>query len=224
MSRILSLAALLCTLCAAAQTTYTNPVYDIDFPDPSVQRGQDGYWYAYSTGQKGARSTNLFKWTQLSNVISRPTWNDSTYIDSNGNKKTDYYSFWACDVNYVDGKYLMLYACALWGNGSRTGIGEPVEDGLSHTELQQKAALWGVPWHSDSTAGNGYPILQWQFSRGDYRQTCGFPIIDAIERVTGVPTPSVIYDLQGRRVGDAQDETTKLPKGIYIVNGRKVVK
>lgn len=105
-------------LSAEAQT-YTNPVYNSDFPDPSVQRAPDGYFYSYATGQRGLRSKDLMKWTKLNNVISRPTWNDTS---------TDSYSFWACDVNYVDGKYLMYYACALWGNGTRTGIGVATGD------------------------------------------------------------------------------------------------
>ena len=113
----------LSALAVAAQTTYTNPVYDSDFPDPSIQRAQDGYFYAYATGQRGLRSKDLVKWQRLNNVIARPTWNDSTYTDASGKRTTDYYSFWACDVNYVDGRYLMYYACALWGNGTRTGIG-----------------------------------------------------------------------------------------------------
>ena len=50
----------------------------------------------------------------------------------------------------------------------------PVEDGKTHAELQQIAGTWGAPWYKDPKAGNGYPILQWQYDRGDYRQICGF--------------------------------------------------
>lgn len=121
------LTALLATatlLPAGAQKQYKNPVIGSDFPDPAVERADDGYFYAYATGPKCKRSKDLITWTDVSSVISRPTWNDSTYIDAEGKKKTDYYSFWACDVSKtVDGEYLMHYACALWGNGSRTGIG-----------------------------------------------------------------------------------------------------
>jgi len=140
MKRLLILLGTALSLGLQAQTTYTNPVYDADFPDPSVQRAQDGYWYAYSTGQKGLRSTDLANWSKLSNVIARPTWNDSTYVDADGNKKTDHYSFWACDVNYVDGAYLMYYACALWGNGTRTGIG--VATGTSPATFTDRGKLF----------------------------------------------------------------------------------
>lgn len=108
---------------ANAQKKYSNPVYGSDFPDPTVQRALDGTFYAYATGCKCKKSTDLITWSNVSGVISRPTWNDSTYRSDNGELTTDYYSLWAADVNYVDGKYICYYASALWGNGSRTGIG-----------------------------------------------------------------------------------------------------
>ncbi|MBO4549402.1 MAG: family 43 glycosylhydrolase [Bacteroidaceae bacterium] len=107
-----------------AQKKYSNPVYGSDFPDPTVQRALDGTFYAYATGCKCKKSTDLVNWTNVSGVISRPTWNDSIHAD--GTK--DSYSLWAADVNYVDGKYICYYASALWGNGSRTGIGVAVGD------------------------------------------------------------------------------------------------
>ena len=113
---------------AQTQKTYKNPVYGSDFPDPTVQRAMDGTFYAYATGCKAKSSSNLVNWSNVSGVISRPTWNDSTYIDSEGNSKKDSYSLWAADVSYVDGKYVCFYASALWGNGTRTGIGVAVGD------------------------------------------------------------------------------------------------
>lgn len=123
-----------------AQKQFSNPVYGSDFPDPTVQRALDGAFYAYATGCKCKKSTDLVTWTNVSGVISRPTWNDSTYIDGDGNKKTDYYSLWAADVNYVDGKYVCYYASALWGNGSRTGIGVAVGD--TPTKFTDKGKLF----------------------------------------------------------------------------------
>ena len=124
-----ALLAALVILPASAQKKYKNPVYGSDFPDPAVERADDGYFYAYATGCKTRKSKDLINWTSVSGTISRPTWNDSTYVGEDGQKKTDYYSFWACDVSKtVDGSYLMHYACALWGNGSRTGIGVAKSD------------------------------------------------------------------------------------------------
>ncbi len=123
-----------------AQKKYSNPVYGSDFPDPTVQRALDGTFYAYATGCKCKKSTDLVHWTDVSGVISRPTWNDSTYVGDDGKRKTDYYSLWAADVNYVDGKYICYYASALWGNGSRTGIGVAVGD--SPTKFTDKGKLF----------------------------------------------------------------------------------
>lgn len=95
----------------------------------------------------------------------------------------------------------------------------PVEDGKTHGELQQIASTWGSPWYKDPSAGNGYPILQWQYDRGDYRQICGF----SEDEETGI-SPSTafsrehdtIYNLAGQRV-------SKATKGLYIINWKKVL-
>lgn len=122
---------------ATAQTsTYKNPVYGSDFPDPTVVRAKDGTFYSYATGCKAKRSTTLTSWTDVAGVISRPTWNDS--IKADGTK--DSYSLWAADVSYVDGKYVCYYASALWGNGSRTGIGVAVGD--TPTKFTDKGKLF----------------------------------------------------------------------------------
>ncbi|MCF0199013.1 MAG: family 43 glycosylhydrolase [Bacteroidaceae bacterium] len=121
MRRPILSAALLLAMAVSAQK-YTNPVYDWDSPDPTVQQGTDGTYYCYATGCQTRKSTDLVNWTNVSNVFNRPTWNDTTYV-KDGEQHTDYYSMWAADVNRVDDKYIMYYASALWGNGSRTGIG-----------------------------------------------------------------------------------------------------
>ena len=134
-----SLWALLFALFAvqiSAQKKYSNPVYGSDFPDPTVQRALDGTFYAYATGCKCKKSTDLVHWTDVPGVISRPTWNDSIHSDG----KRDNYSLWAADVNYVDGKYICYYASALWGNGSRTGIGVAVGD--TPTKFTDKGKLF----------------------------------------------------------------------------------
>ena len=119
-----------------AQKKYSNPVYGSDFPDPTVQRDLDGTFYSYATGCKRKKSTDLVNWTNVSGVISRPTWNDT--IDASGNHVG--YDLWAADVNYVDGKYLCYYALAKWGDGTRTGIG--VASGDTPTKLYDKGRLF----------------------------------------------------------------------------------
>lgn len=120
---IITTILILAATATVAQKRYTNPVFNTDFPDPSVQRAPDGYFYAYATGPNCLRSKGLVNWDRVDRVISRPTWNDTIRVTRNGNKKNVYYSFWACDVSRMKNKYIMYYACALWGNDTRTGIG-----------------------------------------------------------------------------------------------------
>ena len=93
--------------------------------------------------------------------------------------------------------------------------GTEITDGKSHEELQSIASEWGGAWHSDATAGNGYPILKWQFERGDYSEICGHSTTNAIQ---GIEAPdgkaNGIYDLKGRKV-------TTPTRGIYIIDGKK---
>lgn len=118
---ILSTLFLFLGLSVSAQT-YTNPVFDFDTPDPSIQRAPDGTFWCYATGCQTRKSKDLITWSNVNDVFSRPTWND-TIVEEKGRKRKKNYNVWACDCNYVDGKYVMYYALALWGNTTRTGIG-----------------------------------------------------------------------------------------------------
>ena len=48
---------------------------------------------------------------------------------------------------------------------------------------------------------------------------------DGVEQVRPAVrmTPAGVYDLQGRKVAESLDDNLSLPKGIYIVNGKKIV-
>ncbi len=89
--------------------TYQNPVLDTDFPDPSVLRAPDGYYYAYATQTKRAgqilnfqiaRSTDLVTWEYLGEALPhKPNWAATSQ------------RFWAPDVSrHPDGRYLMYYS------------------------------------------------------------------------------------------------------------------
>jgi len=54
------------------------------------------------------------------------------------------------------------------------------------------------------------------YDRGDYADICGFAKTDAIHEVLPQGTTPIIYDVAGRRV-------MQPAKGLYIVNGRKVL-
>src|SRR5690348_16878945 len=76
------------------------------FADPTVIRGQDGFWYAYATsdplrsGEGSAhhipisRSSDLTHWAYVGDAFP----------------ETSGENYWAPDVRYMDGRYVMYYA------------------------------------------------------------------------------------------------------------------
>ena len=68
--------------------TYVNPVLDADFPDPTVIRAPDGFYYGYATqSQRGdkwlniqvARSSDLVHWQELGDALpAKPNWAANT--------------------------------------------------------------------------------------------------------------------------------------------------
>ncbi len=88
--------------------TYTNPVWNADFPDPTVIHARDGYYYAYGTETRRAgkvlniqvaRSPDLVHWTLLGDALPvKPAWAHTTD------------SFWAPHVSEVGGKYYMYFS------------------------------------------------------------------------------------------------------------------
>ncbi|MCA1653119.1 MAG: glycoside hydrolase family 43 protein [Sphingomicrobium sp.] len=108
MRQFLPVAALLLAATHPA-TRYSNPVINRDFPDPSVIRASDGFYYVYatqSTGDDGkwrniqaARSSDLVHWTDLGDVLpSKPSWARRTQ------------DFWAPDVIQDHGHYILYYS------------------------------------------------------------------------------------------------------------------
>lgn len=107
-------------------TSWQNPVWDHDFPDPTVIRTADGYFYAYGTNggfdHKEARiqvmrSKDGIHWTWLGDALAeRPRWaSHSPY-------------FWAPDVIYDKKakKYILYYAAKSDRDSLGMGIGMAV--------------------------------------------------------------------------------------------------
>ncbi|MEV5408467.1 family 43 glycosylhydrolase [Thermopolyspora sp. NPDC052614] len=111
---------------------YTNPVsagFADTFADPVIIRGRDGFWYAYGTSdplREGsteshripiAKSADLTRWTHVGDAFS-------------GDGLPPYAApgsmFWAPDVRYLDGRYVMYFAVTdttVSAQGSDFGIG-----------------------------------------------------------------------------------------------------
>jgi arabinan endo-1,5-alpha-L-arabinosidase len=94
-----------------ANGVFTNPVFDEDFPDPTVIRADGGWFYAYATqGPVGggvhniqvARSRDLVRWTREPDALPvKPSWASRTQL------------FWAPDVHLRGRTYFMYFSAAL---------------------------------------------------------------------------------------------------------------
>ncbi len=125
-SLIFIVSALLLNTIAFSQTSiglnrktplYQNTVFDFDFPDPTVIRASDGFFYAYATQTvingnwlniQVARSADLENWVRLGDALPvKPAWANQTQ------------NFWAPHVSQIDGTYFMYYSA---DPNSRNGL------------------------------------------------------------------------------------------------------
>lgn len=96
---------------------YQNSIFNFDFPDPTVIRASDGYFYAYATQTvlngvwlniQVARSADLENWERIGDALPvKPVWANQTQ------------NFWAPHVTEAAGKYFMYYSA---DPNSRTGL------------------------------------------------------------------------------------------------------
>ena len=99
------------TSTAAAAHFYVNPVFDFDYPDPTVIRATDGWYYAYATQTilegrvynfQVARSRDLLTWQRMPDPLPvKPDWATQTQL------------FWAPDVHQRGETFYMYYSAAL---------------------------------------------------------------------------------------------------------------
>ena len=88
--------------------TYTNPIFDDNFPDPAVVRAPDGWYYAYGTQTKRAgrvinlqvaRSRDLVRWEDLGEGLpEKPAWARQSQ------------KIWAPHVSVHEGRYYLYYS------------------------------------------------------------------------------------------------------------------
>lgn len=126
---LLYFAVILTAACAGeikniSNRTVRNPVYDENFPDPSVVQAGNGWFYAYSTQSKDStglkyipilKSKDLVSWEKAGQAFrTRPEWKERGGL-------------WAPDVSPYLGKYYMFYSVSVWGDRN-PGIGHAVSD------------------------------------------------------------------------------------------------
>lgn len=135
----------------ASTGTYTNPIYDEDFPDPTVIRAPDGFFYAYATqaivaGQtlniQVARSRDLVRWERLGDALPfKPAWANQTqkfwapHVSQHGDT---FYLYYSADPNTLTGLCLAV-ATSKSPQGPFTDIGKPLKCGASFVNIDPMA-------------------------------------------------------------------------------------
>ncbi len=99
--------------------TYTNPVWQRDWPDPTVWKADDGYFYSMSTNcEVVIKSTNLVDW-------------EDAHIDpfdkeSKAKLQAAGWNLWAPDVTTINGKRLCYVACYNGANDASICVSKEV--------------------------------------------------------------------------------------------------
>ena len=130
MKKLLIISALCClTACSSSSSkveddpedqpknVYYNPVINYSLPDPSVIKGEDGYFYLYATENIRNlpihRSKNLVDWEYVGTAFTNDTRPD---FEPKG-------GLWAPDINKIGDKYVLYYSMSVWGGEWTCGIG-----------------------------------------------------------------------------------------------------
>ena len=105
-----------------ARKEYRNPVVNRSLPDPTVIKGDDGYFYLYATENVRnvpiLRSSNLVDWKFIGTAFTNETRPD---FEPKG-------GIWAPDINKIGDKYVLYYSMSVWGGEWTCGIGCAVAD------------------------------------------------------------------------------------------------
>lgn len=116
---LLSIAMFGLTMTVGAQDVYNNPVIKRSLPDPTVMRGDDGYFYLLATEDTHnipvMKSSDLVNWTFIRTAFTDS--NRPKYNNEHG------WAFWAPDVNKIGNQYVLYYSLGVWGHGDECAIG-----------------------------------------------------------------------------------------------------
>ncbi|MGW0064660.1 family 43 glycosylhydrolase [Streptosporangium sandarakinum] len=149
--------------------TYTNPVsrdFADTFADPSVIRGDDGWWYAYGTSdplREGegtrhllpvSRSRDLVHWTHVGDAFTEETM--PSWADTAGGA-----SLWAPDIRKVGREYRLYYVVT-----QTTVTGEPNDNAIGMATAPTPAGPWtdsGAPVVGPRRGPGGAGDFKWTF-------------------------------------------------------------
>ncbi|WP_226873690.1 family 43 glycosylhydrolase [Microbispora sitophila] len=153
----------------AGPGSYVNPVsrpFADTFADPSIIKGEDGWWYAYGTsdplreGERTphylpiSRSRNLSDWTYVGDAFSPATL--PKWADTAGGA-----SLWAPDVRRVNGEYRLYYVVT-----QTTVTPEPNDNAIGVATAPTPAGPWtdsGAPVVGPRHGPGGTGDFKWTF-------------------------------------------------------------
>ena len=151
-----------------AADKYSNPVIDYSLPDPSIIKGEDGYFYLYATEDIRNlpihRSKDLVNWEFVGTAFTDATRPD---FEPEG-------GIWAPDINEIGDKYVLYYSMSVWGGEWTCGIGCAVADrpegpfkdcGMMFRSNGIKVQNSIDPFYIED---NGHKYLFWGSFRGIY--------------------------------------------------------
>lgn len=137
-------------------------------PDPSIIKGEDGYFYLYATEDIRNlpihRSKDLVNWEFLGTAFTDENRPD---FEPNG-------GIWAPDINKIGDKYVLYYSMSVWGGEWTCGIGCAVSDrpegpfkdcGMMFRSNGIKVQNSIDPFYIED---NGHKYLFWGSFRGIY--------------------------------------------------------
>ncbi len=100
-------------------TTNTGGNYNGEIADPSVVRGDNGYYYIVATNRVLLRSEDTVNWEVVTgNIIDVPAWGKEVVDES--------YGLWAPDLIKIGDKWIYYYSLSGWG--APVGIGYATAD------------------------------------------------------------------------------------------------
>ena len=113
--------------------TYANPVpvttasgsnYNGEIADPSIVKGDDGYFYMVATNQRFLRSEDGCYWEVVTEqIIPTPKWGQQYSKPGEG------YGLWAPDLIKIGDTWIYYYSLSGWGNA--IGVGYATADNVA---------------------------------------------------------------------------------------------
>ena len=120
------------------RVNYVNPIIRKDVPDPTIIKGDNGYYYLYATGEGIYRSYDLVRWEYVRQVFEgkpRPS-----FIDVS--------SYWAPCITKQGNLYVLYFALSVWDGIDTAGIG------VATASTPEELKAWLA-----SEYANGTPVI-----------------------------------------------------------------